>query len=105
MALTPEEAAQLAALEAKRDEPEPAAPNKVVTVAADVLDTIRQLVHVHWEQIAPGIAQAFTAAVDAARDEHEAKPAEPEPEPEPEPAEPEPAAAEPFGTESTGSEG
>jgi hypothetical protein len=119
MGLTPEEQAQLDALTAKRDAPEETAPRKIVTVAADVLDTIRQLVHVHWEQIAPGIAQEFTRAVDEAKDEDGDKvKAEPEPEPEPEPAEPEPAepaepeaapaVAEPvpvFGTEtSPGSE-
>jgi len=71
MVLTADEQAHLAALQAKAAEPEvvPAAV-KVVKVPGDVLDVVRQLVQVHFAQIAPEVYTVFlTAVADAADDE------------------------------------
>ena len=72
MVLTADEQAQLDALQAKAAEPEPVTVTKVVTVPADVLDVVRQLVQVHFAQIAPEVYTSFLAAVDASVDEEPA---------------------------------
>jgi hypothetical protein len=96
MVLTPEEAEQLAALQAKEAEPAEDTRTLTITVPADVADVVSQLVQVHWASIAPAVGQAFLSAYADAKAAADAA----EPEPEPEPAEPEPAEPAPaFGTE------
>jgi hypothetical protein len=76
MVLTADEAAHLAALQAKAAEPEvvPAAV-KVVKVPGDVLDVVRQLVQVHFAQISPEVYTVFLTAVADAQDDEPAVPA------------------------------
>ena len=104
MVLTADEQAQLDALQAKAAEPEPVTVTKVVTVPADVLDVVRQLVQVHFAQIAPEVYTSFLAAVDASVDEEPASGEGPPEEGAEAAAEAPPAAsaaaeAEAFGTE------
>lgn len=104
MVLSPEEQAELDRLTAKASEPAPVVRQASITLPADFLKVIQDLVHAHWSQLPADAYEAFTGATSAALAEPEPEPpAEPEPAPEPaEDATAEPAA---FGTESeSGSE-
>lgn len=109
MVLTAEEQAQLEALQAKEAEPAEPGPRKVVTIDADALEVVRQLVMVHWQSVAPEVASEINRAIADAVDEPGVE-ASPVPEPpaaeaapdavEPVPADSGAASPEAFGSES-----